>query len=138
VAIKDIPLLPYLVIASRNKKSIKWILQECVSNIKLVTPEVLDRQYQLSRIKGTTWPLYSTFKNAKEGLKLKDQLPRIEHPTLLIWGGRDLVFPVPVGEGLHQAIRGSKFQRIGKGGHIPMWETPEEVNQAILDFLKER
>ncbi len=138
VAIKDIPLLPYLVVASRNRSSIKWILQECVSNIKLITPEVLDRQYQLSRIKGTTWVLYSTFKNAKEGLKLKDQLSRIDHPTLLIWGERDLIFPLPVGEVLHQAIRGSKFQTIEKSGHIPMWETPDEVNQAILSFLKER
>jgi pimeloyl-ACP methyl ester carboxylesterase len=42
-----------------------------------------------------------------------------------------------VGEGLHRAIESSKFQTIEKSGHIPMWETPEEVNQAILSFLKE-
>ncbi len=137
VAIKDIPFLPYLVIASRKKRSIKWILQECVSDIKLITPEVLNRQYQLSKIRGTTWVLYSTFKNAKEASKLKDYLSRIYQPTLLLWGERDLLFPPSVGEGLHRAIKGSKFQMIEKSGHIPMWETPEEVNQAILSFLKE-
>jgi len=137
VAIKDIPLLPYLVIASRNKNSVKWLLQECVSNIKLITSEVLNRQYQLSKIKGTTWALYSTFKNAREGLNLKDQLPRIYHPTLLIWGERDLIFPPPVGENLHKTIRGSKMIMVEKGAHIPMWEIPEVVNQAILTFLKE-
>jgi pimeloyl-ACP methyl ester carboxylesterase len=137
VAIKDIPLLPYLVIASRNKKSIKWILQECVSDIKLITPEILDRQYQLSKIRGTTWVLYSTFKNAEKASRLKDNLSRIDQPTFLIWGERDLIFPPSVGESLHQAIRGSKFQMIEKSGHIPMWETPEEINQAILDFLEE-
>jgi pimeloyl-ACP methyl ester carboxylesterase len=42
-----------------------------------------------------------------------------------------------VGETLHQAITGSKFQMIEKSGHIPMWETPDEVNQTILNFLKE-
>jgi pimeloyl-ACP methyl ester carboxylesterase len=42
-----------------------------------------------------------------------------------------------VGETLHQAITGSKFQMIEKSGHIPMWETPDEVNQTILSFLKE-
>lgn len=136
VAIKDIPLLPYLVIASRNKKSIKWILQECVSDIKLITPEILNRQYQLSKIRGTTWVLYSTFKNAKDAPKLKDYLTRIYQPTLFLWGRRDLIFPPSVGESLHQAIRGSKFQMIEKSGHIPMWETPEEINQAILSFLE--
>jgi pimeloyl-ACP methyl ester carboxylesterase len=136
VAIKDIPLLPYLAFASRSKNSIKWILLECVSDIKLITPEILNRQHQLSRIKGTTWVLYSTFKNAKGAPKLKDHLPRINHPTLLIWGERDLIFPPSVGESLHQAIRGSKLQMIEKSGHIPMWETPGEVNQAILSFMK--
>ena len=138
VAIKDIPFLPYLVIASRNKRSIKWILQECVSNIKLITPEILDRQYQISKIRGTTWVIYSTFKNAKEAPKLKDYFSRIYQPTLLLWGERDLIFPLSVGEDLHRAIKGSKFQTIEKSGHIPMWETPKEVNQAMLSFLREK
>jgi len=38
---------------------------------------------------------------------------------------------------LHQAITGSKLRVIEKSGHIPMWETPDEVNQAILSFLQE-
>lgn len=138
VAIKDVPLLPYLVIASRNKNSVKWILQECVYDIKLVTQEILNRQYQLSKIKGTTWVLYSTLKNAPDALKLKGRLSRIHHPTLFIWGEKDLVFPTSVGEGLHQMIKDSTFYLLEKSGHIPMWETPEEVNQTILSFLKSR
>ena len=137
VAIKDIPLLPYLVISSRNKNSIKWILQDCVSDIKLITPEILNRQYQLSKIRGTTWVLYSTFKNAQEASELKNRLSRINQPTLLIWGERDLIFPPSVGEALHRGISGSKLQIVEKSGHIPMWETPQEVNHAILAFLKE-
>ena len=136
-AIKHIPLLPYLVMAVRNKSSIRKILLECISNIKLVTPEVVDRQVQLSRIKGTTWALYSTFQHAREALKLKDRFSLIRKPTLFIWGEKDLIFPPHVGEKLHHAIAGSKFRRIEKSGHIPMWETPDEVNQAILDFLQE-
>ncbi len=66
-----------------------------------------------------------------------DYLPLINHPTLLIWGEQDLVFPPSVGESVHRAIKGSKLQIIRRSGHIPMWETPEEVNQVILDFLKE-
>lgn len=137
VAIKDIPLLPYLVMACRSRNSIKWILQECVSNIKLITPEVLNRQYQLSRIKGTTWVLYSTFKNAEKAQKLRSRLSGIHHPTLFIWGERDLIFPPSVGETLHRTIKGSTFQLIEKSGHIPMWENADEVNQAILAFLQE-
>ncbi len=136
-AIKDIPFLPYLVLAIRNRNSILKILLECISDVKLITPDVVDRQFQLSRIEGTTWALYSTFSHGREALKFKDRFPLIRKPTLFIWGEKDLIFPPQLGEKLHQAIAGSKLLKIEKSGHIPMWETPDEVNQAILDFLRE-
>ena len=136
-AIKDIPALPYLVMAVRNRNSIRKVLLECVSDIKLITPEVVNRQYQLSRIEGTTWALYSTFRHGKEALKLKDQFSLIRKPTLFIWGERDLILPPSLGEYLHRVMAGSKFRVIKKSGHIPMWETPDKVNQAIIDFLQE-
>ncbi|MDP3017717.1 MAG: alpha/beta hydrolase, partial [Deltaproteobacteria bacterium] len=137
VAIKNIPLLPYLVFASRNRDSIKQILRECVDDTQLITPDIVDRQYQISRIKGMTWVLYSILKNADKAKRLKDSLSLLRHPTLLIWGEKDLIFPPSVGEGLHRIIKNSKIQIIKGSGHIPMWETPEQVNQVILDFLKE-
>jgi len=136
-AIKNISILPYLVMAARGRHSIKSVLLECVSDTKLITPEVVNRQYQLSRIKGTTWVLYSTLKHAEEALELKDQLSMIHQPTLSIWGEKDQIFPPEVGVALHQAVTGSQFLRVEKSGHIPMWETPDEVNQAILSFLNE-
>ncbi len=139
VAIKDIPLLPYLVTACRTRGSVRWLLQESVSDLKLITPEVIDRQYRISRIKGTTWVLYSTFKNAGRVKKLtRGYLSSIACPTLLIWGERDLIFPPPVAESLHQAIPGSRLRMIEKAGHLPMWETPDEVNEVILDFLGQK
>jgi pimeloyl-ACP methyl ester carboxylesterase len=135
-AIKDIPFLPYLVIASRSRHSIKRVLHECVSDVRLLTQEVIDRQYRLSRIRGSPWVLYSTLKNAEEALTFGDALSNIHCPTLLIWGEKDLIFPTPVGEHLHRAIPGSAFRLIRGSGHIPMWETPEEVNPLILSFLK--
>jgi pimeloyl-ACP methyl ester carboxylesterase len=136
-AIKDIPFLPYLAMTARNKRSIRQILLECISDIRLITPELVNRQNQLSKIKGTPWVLYSTLTHAKEALKLRDRFSLIRKPTLFIWGEKDLIFPPRVGEVLHQAIQGSKFKMIEKSGHIPMWETPDEVNRVILDFLRE-
>lgn len=136
-AIKDLPILPYLVISARTRYSIKKVLLECVSDTNLITAEVVNRQYEISRIKGTTWVLYSTLKNAEQALEWKDQLSMIQKPTLFIWGEKDQIFSPEVGEALHRTVTGSKFLKVGKSGHIPMWETPAEVNQAILDFLRE-
>ncbi len=137
VALRKIPFLSYLMMIGRKKRSIKWILQECVSDHQLITPEILDRQYQLTMIQGTTWVLHSTLSHAKEALAFKESLNRIDQPTLLIWGENDLIFPPSVGERLHRAIPGSRFQVIRGSGHLPMWERPEEVNRTLLHFLKE-
>jgi pimeloyl-ACP methyl ester carboxylesterase len=134
--VKDIPFLPYLVIASRHKNSIKRILQECLFDRRLISPALLDRQWELIRFKGSTWVLHSTLKHAKDTSRMGDYLSLINHPTLLIWGEQDLVFPPSVGQSLHRAIKGSTFHLVKKSGHIPMWETPEEVNRVILEFLK--
>jgi pimeloyl-ACP methyl ester carboxylesterase len=136
VSIKRLPLVPKLVIASRDRRSIKQVLEECVFDRRKITPEVLDRQYQLLRIEGTTWVLYSTLKNAEDALIFKDQLSNISVPSFLIWGEKDLIFPLSVAECLRQAIPGSILKVIEKSGHIPMWETPEEVNEAIFSFLR--
>lgn len=115
----------------------RGVLEECVADPRLVTPGVVERQYQLSRIQGTTWALYSTFRHAEGTRRLREHLSRIDHPTLLVWGEKDLILPPTVAEALHREIRGSRLLIIRDSGHIPMWETPEPVNQAILAFLAE-
>jgi pimeloyl-ACP methyl ester carboxylesterase len=135
-AIIDFPVLPYLAFAGRSRNSVKRILHDCVVDLRRITPEVIDRQYRISKIEGTPWVLYSTFKHAREAPKFEPCLSRIACPSLLIWGEEDRIFPPAVGEQLQRVISGSKLRIIKRSGHIPMWETPEEVNQAILGFLK--
>jgi pimeloyl-ACP methyl ester carboxylesterase len=137
VEAKDLPLFPYLLIASRNRGSVKDVLEECVSDRSLITPEITDRVFQLLRIRGTTWALTSTFKHATDALRFKESLSLISHPTLVIWGEKDLIFPVTVGERLHRIIPRSILRTIPQSGHIPMWETPEAVNPILLSFLQE-
>jgi len=136
-ALRNIPLLPYLLISGRNRNSIRQVLCECILEPKLLTPEVVDRQWEITRFKGTTWVLYSTLKHAEEVKPMKPYLSSLKHPTLLIWGEKDQIFPPSVGEALSQSIPNSIFKIIKGSGHIPMWEKPEEVNPIILQFLKE-
>ena len=137
VEVKDLPFFPYLLIASGNRGSIKGVLEECVSNRSLITREITDRAFQLLRIRGTTWALTSTFRHATEAMRFKESLSLIPHPTLVIWGEQDLIFPVRVGEKLHSVIPRSILRTIPQSGHIPMWETPEAVNPLLLSFLQE-
>ena len=136
-AARRFSLLPYLVLSHPTRSLIRGVLEECVVNPGLITPEVVERQYRLSKIKGTSWVLFSTFQNADKALGLRPFLARITHPTLLLWGEKDLVFPPTVGEDLHRAIAGSRFITIKGSGHLPMWEAADVANPAILEFLRD-
>jgi pimeloyl-ACP methyl ester carboxylesterase len=74
--------------------------------------------------------------NAFADADLRDVLPRIDVPTLLIYGDADQRSPVAVGEDLHRRIPGSKLVVIRGPGHAVNLEAPERFNQEVRSFLR--
>lgn len=65
------------------------------------------------------------------------QYPRIEVPTLIIWGRQDRIIPLENGERLHRALKNSRLVIIEDCGHNPHEEKPEEVIRAVTGFLRD-
>lgn len=135
LAIRHIPLLPYLALALRTRLMVRAELMEAIYDDRLVTDVVVERQYQIGRIAGTARVMASTVRYADEVARYADALETLRKPTLIIWGEQDELFPVTVGSQLHASIRDSELVVIKDSGHMPMWEKPDETNQAILEFL---
>jgi pimeloyl-ACP methyl ester carboxylesterase len=68
---------------------------------------------------------------------LRDALPRVEVPALLVYGERDARAPLPVAEDLHTAIPGSTLVVLPDAGHVCNIEAPEAFNQAVRRFLRD-
>lgn len=66
---------------------------------------------------------------------LRDHLPEIAVPTLMIYGGRDVRSPREVWQPIHDAIRGSELVVIPDVGHMVDMQAPEAVNAAIRAFV---
>ncbi len=67
----------------------------------------------------------------------RKDLPRINVPSLIIQGDADRILPLPAtGKRLHEALQGSQLVVLQGGSHGLPWAHAEEVNQALLDFLK--
>jgi pimeloyl-ACP methyl ester carboxylesterase len=66
---------------------------------------------------------------------LRPMLARIQTPTLVVWGERDSVVPIELGERLTACLPNARFRVIPGAGHNPMWDRPAEFNRAALDFL---
>jgi pimeloyl-ACP methyl ester carboxylesterase len=66
---------------------------------------------------------------------VRDVLPRVDVPTLLLYGDRDVRAPLTVAEALQAAISGSNLVLLPDAGHLCNIEAPDEFNAVVRDFL---
>jgi pimeloyl-ACP methyl ester carboxylesterase len=64
----------------------------------------------------------------------RDLLPRIEVPTLLVWGELDARSPLTVAREFHRAIPGAQLVVIPSCGHVSNLERPGLFNRAVREF----
>ena len=115
---------------------IESVLKEMVHDPALLTPAVIERSNRNRQRPGLIPPILTVRKTLplwETGFAKR--IGEIAHPTLILWGEEDRVFPIAVGEELHRSIKGSTLMRIPKAGHIPQWEQPDLANQAMLEFI---
>jgi len=67
---------------------------------------------------------------------LNGRINAIKVPTLVLWGDKDKLIDIAVGEAYHKGIPGSTFVVFKECGHSPQYERPQETANAILEFLK--
>ena len=116
---------------------IESVLKEIVHDPALLTPAVIERSNRNRRRPGVMPPLMTV----RDTLPLWEsgfakRIGEIRHPTLILWGEEDRVFPLPAGEDLQRTIKGSALVRIPNAGHIPQWERPDLANRAMIEFLR--
>jgi len=63
-------------------------------------------------------------------------LDTIDFPSLIIHCKSDLASPIQNAEWMHQKIKNSKIYFSDTAGHMVNLEDEENVNKAILDFLR--
>jgi pimeloyl-ACP methyl ester carboxylesterase len=66
---------------------------------------------------------------------LRDHLPLIQCPTLIIWGELDQETPLADAHEMHRLIQDSRLAVIPKAGHFPFIEKPAAFNDALFPFL---
>jgi pimeloyl-ACP methyl ester carboxylesterase len=66
----------------------------------------------------------------------RDLLPRIEVPTLLIWGEHDGRSPLAVAHQFEQAIVGAELVVLSEAGHVSNLEQPAAFNDAVRRFCR--
>ncbi len=77
------------------------------------------------------------WESAQEMLRsdFRQELARIDLPTLILWGERDLLLPLQMGHALREALPHATFITMPQSGHRPPLSQPGEFSRIVLDFL---
>lgn len=119
------------------------IVQKSVENVyadkSKVTEILIDRYFELSLREGNRQAFIdrmSEFRNKGilniKTAKIKDLLM----PTLIIWGDKDLLIPLEVGEKFHADLPNDTLVVFKNLGHTPMEEDAAKTVVAVKEFLK--
>jgi pimeloyl-ACP methyl ester carboxylesterase len=72
---------------------------------------------------------------AMAGYPLRDELPKVACPVLIVWGEEDPLVSVRQAEGLKEALPAASLSIYPSVGHLAMVEAPELFNPEVEIFL---
>ncbi|WP_294322931.1 alpha/beta hydrolase [uncultured Chryseobacterium sp.] len=122
----------------KNDRSyIRKKTEEVFYDPSVATESLVDEVFAVvnDRMKGI-----KTVMLARSAIKhnMLNDLPKIKTPTCLIWGRNDNVTPPEVAEDMHKFIPNSDLFWIDKCGHAAMMEKPDEFNEILYSWLKDK
>jgi pimeloyl-ACP methyl ester carboxylesterase len=68
---------------------------------------------------------------------MRNRIHEVAIPTLVLVGDEDQLTPVKWAAYLADKITNAQLKVIPQAGHFVMLERPDEVNQAIIDYLQQ-
>ena len=68
---------------------------------------------------------------------LEHDIRLVKAPTLVVLGARDTIVPPSTARELSDRLQNVQTVTFVQGGHVPMFDCPEEFNLAVLNFLRD-
>lgn len=75
------------------------------------------------------------FTKAAGKVKMYNELPKIQVPTMLVWGQQDPITPVEIAPEFLKLLPNAELHIIDKCGHVPTQEKPDEFMDYFSKFL---
>ena len=132
--IAQLPVLNRLFESTLPRSLVESSVRTVYGDPNKVTPELVDRYYEIALREGNRKALAQRFAQARPG-ELAARVPELKLPTLILWGGRDQLIPPEAAECFHRDIAGSRVVMFNDLGHVPHEEDPARTVAAAKKFL---
>ncbi|MEW4448476.1 alpha/beta hydrolase [Qipengyuania sp. JC766] len=140
-AIAQTPGASWLMTQVTPRSLVESSLRQSVSNAAIVTPEAVDRYWELLRYPGNRQATVDRFSTRDRTPYTDAELGSIDVPALIIWGDEDALIPVEAADWFAERLPRSAPPVVYPGiGHLPMEEAAERSVadlQLWLDTLRE-
>lgn len=117
----------------------KWAGVAYPTNKEAVTDELVEILSSPAYDQGaaqTLFRLSRSVRKASFAKSVRDLLPQLDLPILLIWGLQDKMIPPKQASAIASLNSGIKLIELEHAGHCPHDEYPEQFNSLLLDWLK--
>ncbi len=131
--IAQIPLLNKVMEHTLSRRMVASSVRNVYVDDSKVTPELVDRYYDLTLRAGNRHALVQRFKQAVGVDAYRIHL--VTAPTLILWGADDQLIPLEYGQKFNQDIKGSTLVVLDHLGHVPHEEDPVKSLQPVKAFL---
>ena len=116
-------------------KVVKNILLQAYRRPEAVTDELIEILMTPAMDQGAA-DVFCAFTRYSQGALPEDLLPRLNCPTILLWGTEDPWEPVAMGQEFAKFPTVDRFIPLEGLGHCPQDEAPEIVNPILKDWLE--
>ncbi len=128
------PVLNKLMLVTLPRALVESSVRNVYGNPTKVTPELVDRYYELALRSGNRGAIADRFSQApSDGIGA--EVAQVKVPTLILWGVRDHLIPVENAELFHRDIAGSTLVTFDGLGHVPHEEDPARTVAAVQRFI---
>jgi len=112
-------------------------LRDAALGVVVRHPARLDPALAAEQIRGAGKPGFIQGFEAVLHYEIRERLPEIACPTLIVWRDRDRLIPVSDADLFAELIPNSRKVVFGDTGHVAMLERPEMFNALLDEFLNE-
>ena len=113
--------------------------EEQTTSLAIDSPELLtaaaEPEDPLVRLRGREMTTRLCWKPYMHDPSLIHLLPRVEAPTLVVWGENDRIVPVSAGKRIAEAMPNVRLEVIAGAGHLPHIEKSQEVIPLLQRHL---
>lgn len=129
------PLLEPVTVRFLPRSMIRASVENVYGDPGLVTEDLVDRYYDITRRAGNRAALIQRFEEGVMSPDASRRLATLEQPALILWGGQDRLIPPGIADHFDRDMPNSEKVVFDALGHVPHEEDPVATAAAVRAFL---